>query len=355
MLVVVLFVIAFVITFALFIGLPILSGVLLARAVDRRMIQPVPERRRWRWALLPLVFTSAALPVHELGAASFGLVSCWDSSSATCASYRLDPAPSLLGIHRRMVQTSPAANGRNVQRPSPPQPSPALPQQRGASGAGRSGVLTARQRDAQIQLRSGPGRGYPAQGYGLVNDRVELLGTQTGSDGMSWSRVRFPGSGAQGWIRGDFIIEAGENAAARRPAPAQSANAPARALQRAEAVGLIERWLAAKPRVFAPPFDVAALDGLVAEGPLRHDITKPEGSVDWLRSNRSAYTYGQGRVLSVEADQLAARSPSLTVVLEQPTSLRSPKGTRAEEARGRWTYTFTQQNGRWLISDVRRG
>lgn len=48
LLVVVLFVVAFVIAFALFIGLPILAGVLLARTVDRRMIQPVPERRRWR-------------------------------------------------------------------------------------------------------------------------------------------------------------------------------------------------------------------------------------------------------------------------------------------------------------------
>lgn len=60
-------------------------------------------------------------------------------------------------------------------------------------------------------------------------------------------------------------------------------------------------------------------------------------------------------MLSVEAKQLVARSPSLTVLLEQPTSLRSPKGTRAEEARGRWTYSFTQQNGRWLINDLRGG
>lgn len=187
-----------------------------------------------------MLFTSAALPVHELGAASPGLVSCWDSSSATCASYHCDSAPSLLGIHRRMVQTSPAAIGRNVERPSPPQSSPA-PQQQRENDSGRSGVITARQRNPRIQLRSGPGRSYPAQGYGLVNDRVELLGTQTGSDGFSWSRLHCPGFGAQGWICGDFIIETGDNAAGCRSAPAQSVNPSARALGRAEAVALIER------------------------------------------------------------------------------------------------------------------
>ncbi|MFP4338392.1 MAG: hypothetical protein ACLFQP_10725 [Halothece sp.] len=72
--------------------------------------------------------------------------------------------------------------------------------------------LTAVNRDSRITLRSGPGTNYRRLGYGLVGDGVYMLTSSPpeldyGKDaqGYVWYRVGFPGSGAKGWIREDFL------------------------------------------------------------------------------------------------------------------------------------------------------
>jgi hypothetical protein len=73
--------------------------------------------------------------------------------------------------------------------------------------------LTARDRQTQITLRSGPGTTYRSLGYGLVGDFVYLLTSvgppevdaQVDHQGNTWFRVGFPNSGAKGWIREDFL------------------------------------------------------------------------------------------------------------------------------------------------------
>ena len=75
--------------------------------------------------------------------------------------------------------------------------------------------LTAREREAEINVRHGPGTVYAAEHYGLVNDWVDIL-NQNGNpnawmsgqdnDGYSWYQVGFPESRAYGWVREDFLI-----------------------------------------------------------------------------------------------------------------------------------------------------
>jgi hypothetical protein len=65
-------------------------------------------------------------------------------------------------------------------------------------------VLTANETNARINLREAPSANGKYLGYGLVGDRVQSI-DQTTSDGYIWYKVQFPNSGAQGWIRGDFI------------------------------------------------------------------------------------------------------------------------------------------------------
>lgn len=73
--------------------------------------------------------------------------------------------------------------------------------------------LTANTPGSRITLRSGPSTNYTSLGYGLVGDIVYVL-TEDGppeldygvdSAGATWYRVGFPGSGASGWIREDFL------------------------------------------------------------------------------------------------------------------------------------------------------
>ncbi|NJL48154.1 MAG: SH3 domain-containing protein [Leptolyngbyaceae cyanobacterium SM2_5_2] len=64
--------------------------------------------------------------------------------------------------------------------------------------------LIADQPESRINLRAGPSTAAEAKGYGLVGDPVQLLRSTKASDG-TWYYVKFEQSGAEGWIRGDFI------------------------------------------------------------------------------------------------------------------------------------------------------
>lgn len=73
------------------------------------------------------------------------------------------------------------------------------------------GMLTA-EPGSRINVRTGPGTGYAARHYGLAGDRVALLNSALeacgrGMDCYPWHRVRFLQSGAEGWVRSDFLIQ----------------------------------------------------------------------------------------------------------------------------------------------------
>ena len=68
-----------------------------------------------------------------------------------------------------------------------------------------SATLTAKDVNAQVNLRESASATARLLGYGLVNDRVRISTQQPGGDGFNWYRVQFNRSGAEGWIRSDFI------------------------------------------------------------------------------------------------------------------------------------------------------
>lgn len=92
-----------------------------------------------------------------------------------------------------------------------PEPEPAAP----AANQGtpinppQSAILTAADADSRINLRSEPSATATAKGYGLVGDSVQLMKAATGESGLTWYYVKFDESGAEGWIRGDFVTTAG--------------------------------------------------------------------------------------------------------------------------------------------------
>ena len=73
-------------------------------------------------------------------------------------------------------------------------------------------TLIANNPNARITLRSGPGTNFKSLGYGLVGDYIYILSTTPPEadyaedrQGYLWYRVGFPRSGAQGWMREDFL------------------------------------------------------------------------------------------------------------------------------------------------------
>lgn len=71
-------------------------------------------------------------------------------------------------------------------------------------------TLSAADTNSRINVRSEPTIHSSSPHYGVVGDRVEIIrcvqDTDTQGSDLNWCNVRFPASGATGWIRSDFII-----------------------------------------------------------------------------------------------------------------------------------------------------
>lgn len=68
-----------------------------------------------------------------------------------------------------------------------------------------AGTLTADHRQARINLRSQAQLSAKIEHRGRVGDRVRILSSRFGADKYLWYRVELVGSGAQGWVRGDWV------------------------------------------------------------------------------------------------------------------------------------------------------
>ncbi|MFN7525943.1 MAG: IMS domain-containing protein, partial [Dolichospermum sp.] len=65
---------------------------------------------------------------------------------------------------------------------------------------------------------------------------------------------------------------------------------PENDISQEQALELVQKWYAAKPRIFAPPFDRDLLNEL-ATGKLYQKVGGEDGSIDWLQKYNRYYTY----------------------------------------------------------------
>ena len=121
------------------------------------------------------------------------------------------------------VDETPEQDSTDESQAAAPTPSPAPRTETTGKALSppQAAQLIAAQPESRINLRSQPSTTASAKGYGLVGDPVQLLRSAQGGDG-TWYYVKFEQSGAEGWIRGDFINIAGR--ATPLPAAARPEN-----------------------------------------------------------------------------------------------------------------------------------
>lgn len=70
-----------------------------------------------------------------------------------------------------------------------------------------NGTARLRSRDSgsAINIRAGASTASEIRHSGYSGDQVEIVNQVSGEDGYRWYSIRFPQSGATGWVRGDFI------------------------------------------------------------------------------------------------------------------------------------------------------
>lgn len=109
-----------------------------------------------------------------------------------------------------------------------------------------------------------------------------------------------------------------------------------------------------KRKVFAPPFISQAADSYVANGPLWKDITKQGGSIDWLKTNNSHYSYAASTINNTIDFTGDASEPSIIVSVTQNMAFHDSKGIKRTNATDSYRYTFRQERGSWKIWDYKK-
>lgn len=96
-------------------------------------------------------------------------------------------------VRSDLVQSVSSAPKPNV--PQPGENTATFPQ---------TATLTGTAPGSRVNVRSAPSTQADSPSYGLVGDRVTVLEQTQSAEGDLWYRVRFA-SGAEGWVRGDFV------------------------------------------------------------------------------------------------------------------------------------------------------
>ncbi len=122
-----------------------------------------------------------------------------------------------------------------------------------------------------------------------------------------------------------------------------------------QAVALISDWLRAKSRVFSSPYDRQIATEYTTDV-LYRDITKPGGSIDWLRDNNAYYVFG---VQKVEPTGVFSASGDRATIEARVTEDRTfyvngkVDNTQTDFATKSIRYTLYFVDGRWKIADYK--
>jgi hypothetical protein len=134
----------------------------------------------------------------------------------------------------------------------------------------------------------------------------------------------------------------------------KSAAAPTTSSFSAEdGVALVEAWLEAKKTIFAPPYDLDLAANFLT-GPAWTDVSKPDGSVDWLRKNNTYYRYGGNQVTLKRLLKSTANQVVLDLTIQEQLNIYK-NGRLRQSKTDRDTYRFDLRRvgDTWKIYDRR--
>ena len=131
------------------------------------------------------------------------------------------------------------------------------------------------------------------------------------------------------------------------------------ALTEEQAENLVNGWLNFKTKLYADPFDTSRLNEYIIQpGKLYDDITKPGGSIDWLKQKKSYYKFKEIKIKNVIDFKLFQDNAHLTVEVLEDLELITPSGVDPTQS-GRktqiWVYDLKKnQSDEWRIYDYRK-
>jgi ARC6-like, IMS domain len=137
--------------------------------------------------------------------------------------------------------------------------------------------------------------------------------------------------------------------------PIPAASQAADSISEPEVRSLIDSWFQAKRLMFGKGYSYEAANA-VSTGVLLNDITKPNGSIDWLKSNNAEYQFGVQKIDSIS--RIVSNGDDATVEIqatEDRTLYRDGRvdPTQTDFKSKTTVYTLKRSGGRWKISDYK--
>jgi hypothetical protein len=126
---------------------------------------------------------------------------------------------------------------------------------------------------------------------------------------------------------------------------------PENDISQEQALELVQKWYAAKPRIFAPPFDRDLLNEL-ATGKLYQRVGGEDGAIDWLQKYNRYYTYNKSAITNIMGFSSSGSRPYIKVRVVEELYLQGEKGidkTNSGEYQIDYIYFFAKDNGTWKI------
>jgi hypothetical protein len=126
---------------------------------------------------------------------------------------------------------------------------------------------------------------------------------------------------------------------------------PENDISQEQALELVQKWYAAKPRIFGPPFDRDLLNEL-ATGKLYQRVGGEDGSIDWLQKYNRYYTYNKSEITNIMGFSNSGSNPYIKVRIIEELYLQGEKGidkTNSGEYQIDYIYFFAKENGTWKI------
>ncbi|WP_254777808.1 ARC6/PARC6 family protein [Cylindrospermopsis raciborskii] len=123
-----------------------------------------------------------------------------------------------------------------------------------------------------------------------------------------------------------------------------------------DALQLVQKWYAAKPQIFAPPFETGLVDQL-ATGKLHTFTTKANGPVEWLRQNDAYYEYNYSEIKRVLDFSTSGKRPYIKIRVSEELYLHGKNGidkNNSGASTNNLIYFFEKENGIWKIYDYRK-
>ncbi|WP_236630444.1 ARC6/PARC6 family protein [Aphanizomenon flos-aquae] len=131
---------------------------------------------------------------------------------------------------------------------------------------------------------------------------------------------------------------------------------PENDISQEQALELVQKWYAAKPRIFGPPYDTALVNQL-ATGKLYTFTTKADGPVAWLEENDAYYKYNISEVKQVINFSNSGRRPYIKVRVFEEMYLYGRNGIdrgSSGSSTSNFIYIFEKENGIWKIFDYKK-